>query len=92
VKLRDTILWRYHEKVIVVVLHYINNEGIAFATALTMTPNLQRCKYCKLGFEIFEMWHAHNQCLYLSMKVLLVFKKRLIHLWWIKACVWNDIR
>ncbi len=72
--LHDTILWRYREKVIMVVLHYINNEGIAFAIAPTMTPNLQRCKYCKLGSNFFEMWHAQNQCLYLNMKVLLVLK------------------
>jgi hypothetical protein len=71
VRLHNIILCKYCEKDIVPVLHYTNNDGIAFVATLIVTLNLQWCKYCKLGFEN-KMGHVLNQCLHVKMKVLLV--------------------
>jgi hypothetical protein len=71
VRLHNTFLCKYCEKVIGVVLDYRNSDGITFVTTLIMTTNFQQCKYCKLGIEK-KIGHAHNQCLHIMMKVLLV--------------------
>jgi hypothetical protein len=41
VRLHNIILCKYCEKDIVPVLHYTNNDGIAFVATLTVTLNLQ---------------------------------------------------